>query len=590
MTGLLSIAMIVKDEEAQLGACLASVKEIADEIVVVDTGSVDQTVEIATRYTDKVYRYSWQGDFSAARNFAVTQCTCEWILSIDADEYLADGSTALRKIIANTTKEAFIVPLNNYTGPGCSAYNRFGVVRLFRNRPYYRYLGKIHEQITIANQEVVGYSDFPVICHRYISSGQRRDKRRRNINMLREQLQAEPDNEAFIQYYLGCEWLGLGRHRQAHACFQSAYEQLDKRHLFFRSSTVRNLVACLKVMGNFKEALSICIKESAVYPEYADLFFDGGVVLEQLEEYEIAVRWFKAAAQLGTPPVMYQHTHGTENFLSQYHLGHCYQLLGKCETAAQWYEQALVTNKNFIYPLYGLFLALLTKRKGEDVVSYFSEQGYLAGDEGRQALGELLFASGRPDLAAEVGSQPEKTMQPSCDLAKYYLYSGKFKQSLMIIEKLPINQNLNDTVRLKTEILCYVFQHDLQTAKEKCLNLWQNESLRAEALALLALTKGLDGGKLTISEPYQPVAIESLLKIMADCACSYGENSGVFIEVAQCCEKIVSDSAQGSKELVAYWQGTIKGIEMLLDLRHKNVRGYMYGKRMDADSLSYCKK
>lgn len=576
MTGLLSIAMIVKDEEAMLGACLDSVKAIADEIVIVDTGSVDKTVEVAKNYTDKVYSYLWQDDFSAARNFAIDQCCCDWILFLDADERLAATRELLSELITSTTKEAFILPMKNYTGPGCSAYNVIGVLRLFRNLHCYRYIGKIHEQVGIANREVVGYSDYPLISHSYIEPCQRKDKRRRNIEMLSEQLKWEPENAAFIKYYLGCEWLGLGQYQQAYACFQFAYNQLDQSHVFFRSSAVRSLVTSLRFMGKWEEALVICVKETAVYPEYTDLFFDGGVVLEQLEEYEVATRWFKAACQTGIPPMVYQHTHGTEDFLSQYHLGHCCQLLGKCEEAAQWYEKALTANKNFIYPLYGLFMVLATKKSCEELICYLTERGYVAGDEGQQALGELLFASGRPDLAARVCSQPDKNGMPSSNLAKYYLYSGNFKQALAMIQTIP---GANDTVAMQTEILCCLFLGDLDTAKEKCLNMWQEEAWRAEAIALLALARRLGGHRLTISEQYQPVLVDRLLKIMADCARSYGENSGVFVKVAKCCEEIISDFEQGSKALLAYWQGEIKGVEMLLDLRYKSVRGLYIWKK-----------
>lgn len=84
----ISVAMIVKDEEAILARCLDSLQEIADEIVIVDTGSLDRTKEIAAGYTDKLYSFAWVDDFSAARNFAFSQCTMDYIYSADADEVL----------------------------------------------------------------------------------------------------------------------------------------------------------------------------------------------------------------------------------------------------------------------------------------------------------------------------------------------------------------------------------------------------------------------------------------------------------------------------------------------------------------------
>ena len=86
----LSVAIIVKNEEAMIRSCLESVKD-ADEIIVVDTGSEDRTAEIAREYTKKIRPNLWEEDFSKARNFSCSLCSGEWILSIDADEQLENG-------------------------------------------------------------------------------------------------------------------------------------------------------------------------------------------------------------------------------------------------------------------------------------------------------------------------------------------------------------------------------------------------------------------------------------------------------------------------------------------------------------------
>ncbi len=579
MTGLISIAMIVKDEEAMLRACLDSVKEIADELVIVDTGSVDKTIEIAKSYTDKVYSYVWQGDFSAARNFAIERCSCEWILSIDADERIEVRQDYLRELITNTTKEVFMLPLKNFSGNGDSDYTVIGVLRLFRNLSQYRYIGKIHEQIRIANQEAVGVSDYPVISHGNIEPPRRQEKRWRNLQMLTVQLKDEPKNEAFLKYYLGCEWLGLCRYQQAYECFRDAYEQLDKNHIFFRSSAVRSLVACLRFMGNFEEALAICMRETAVYPEYTDLFFDGGVVLEQMGEYEVARRWFEAAVALKTPPIVYWHSNGTESFLSQYHLGHCCQILGRSEEAVQWYEKALEANSKFIFSLYGLYMVLVTKKSCEEIINDFTQKGYLASEEGQQALGALLFTSSRPDLAVKICSQQVSPKLYSGEMVKYHLYSCDIIQALAMIEELRTGQELKDLVVRKLEILCYIFLRDFDTAKAKCLAMWHYQTMRADALALLTLVKRLEGHRLNFSEQYQPVLIDSLLAIIADCAHACGGISGVFTQVAKCCAEILSDSELGSRALLNFWQGESKGVEMLLDVRYKSVRGLYVWKK-----------
>ena len=82
----ISLCMIVRDEEAALGRCLESVKDAVEEIIVVDTGSVDRTKEIAARFTDKVYDFVWVDDFAAARNFAFSKATMEYCMWLDAED------------------------------------------------------------------------------------------------------------------------------------------------------------------------------------------------------------------------------------------------------------------------------------------------------------------------------------------------------------------------------------------------------------------------------------------------------------------------------------------------------------------------
>ena len=84
----ISLCMIVKHEEKNLERCLSSYAPLMDEIIVVDTGSVDKTKEIASRFTDKIYDFEWINDFSAARNFAFSKAGCDYIFSADADEVL----------------------------------------------------------------------------------------------------------------------------------------------------------------------------------------------------------------------------------------------------------------------------------------------------------------------------------------------------------------------------------------------------------------------------------------------------------------------------------------------------------------------
>lgn len=148
----ISLCMIVKNEEESLDKCLASVAQIADEIIIVDTGSTDRTKEIASKYTDLIYDYTWKDDFSAARNFAFDKATKDYILWLDADDYIENGD-----------REKFIRLKNNFETSIDSVTMKYIISRdengnpLFysvRNRLVkrvnnFRWYGKVHEYLEV---------------------------------------------------------------------------------------------------------------------------------------------------------------------------------------------------------------------------------------------------------------------------------------------------------------------------------------------------------------------------------------------------------------------------------------------------------
>jgi glycosyltransferase involved in cell wall biosynthesis len=134
----LSIALIVKNEEDTLDKCLGLVKG-ADEIIVVDTGSTDQTIEITKKYTDKIYHFKWVDDFSKARNYAISKCTGDWILSIDADHELTTPIKEVKKECEKADKLGHKVCFIN------SGSHWRGV--LFRNDTKIYWVGAVHENL-----------------------------------------------------------------------------------------------------------------------------------------------------------------------------------------------------------------------------------------------------------------------------------------------------------------------------------------------------------------------------------------------------------------------------------------------------------
>ena len=143
----ISLSMIVRDEAQFLADCLTSVQGVVDEIVVVDTGSEDDTVETAKSLGARVFHYAWDDDFAAARNRALAECTGDWVLSLDADEQL-DPATKheIRAAAAQTGVHAWYLRMVSMEGE-TPVGDEVRMIRLFRRTPGTRYVGRIHEQV-----------------------------------------------------------------------------------------------------------------------------------------------------------------------------------------------------------------------------------------------------------------------------------------------------------------------------------------------------------------------------------------------------------------------------------------------------------
>jgi len=112
----ISLCMIAKNEESNLADCLNSAKGIADEIIIVDTGSTDRTKEIAKKFSAKIYDFKWMDDFSAARNESLKHAAKDWVLVLDADEALdEEGKKAIRELVNGKEADAFLFLQKNYT-------------------------------------------------------------------------------------------------------------------------------------------------------------------------------------------------------------------------------------------------------------------------------------------------------------------------------------------------------------------------------------------------------------------------------------------------------------------------------------------
>lgn len=218
---MLSVCMIVRDEEAHLGRSLASVSGIADEIVVVDTGSSDGTPDRAREMGARVYSEAWTDDFAAARNRSLERARGAWILVLDADEVLgADAARRLPALLADERVEGYQLVQRSYLGEGeVSRYEDLAVTRLFRNRPAYRYEGVIHEQVLPSIRRSGGRvvtTDLHLLHYGYLTRAAQggRDRAERNLRLLDRAVAGAPD-DAYLHAQLGGTLKASGRDGEA---------------------------------------------------------------------------------------------------------------------------------------------------------------------------------------------------------------------------------------------------------------------------------------------------------------------------------------------------------------------------------------
>lgn len=259
-TGI-SLALIARDEESVIARCLESAKSIADELIVVDTGSVDSTREIARNAGASVIDFPWVDDFSAARNTALEAATCRWILVLDADEYLpASSANAIRTLLAETRESLRAFHLLNKSS---SDEGRTGVVgkivRLFPNRPDVRYEWPVHEQVVTSLRRAkipIHDTEIEIIHTGYTNAEVNLKKQTRNLRILDSFLSSNATTHPMAHFLRGGALLDLGRTAEALECYTQLQSMLPPGEALREAAMVRR-ASCLADLHRFADILHL---------------------------------------------------------------------------------------------------------------------------------------------------------------------------------------------------------------------------------------------------------------------------------------------------------------------------------------------
>ncbi|RKX29628.1 MAG: hypothetical protein DRP47_01210, partial [Candidatus Zixiibacteriota bacterium] len=206
-----SACMIVKNEEELLPECLESIRDWVDEIIIVDTGSTDRTVEIAESYGAKIFHQEWEGNFSKHRNYSMDMATSDWIFIIDADErFNAEDVKILRRWMNKRDCRVISVNVFNYTGKFNERVTSLASTRLFRSDLKLRYEGIVHNQLVIDPSEPIVRTKARIKHYGYgLSKEKMAAKAKRTTDLLEKQLKENPNN-AYAHFNYAQVLLGQG--------------------------------------------------------------------------------------------------------------------------------------------------------------------------------------------------------------------------------------------------------------------------------------------------------------------------------------------------------------------------------------------
>lgn len=306
---LLSFCMIVKDEANNLPRCLESVRPHVDEMIVVDTGSQDQTIAIAEQYGATIQHFTWCDDFAAARNFALDQVHGQWILTLDADEELIVAAADWREqLISEENTWGFWIRLLD----AAAGMTDLPLPRLFRNHPDLRYANRYHETLQYRNQLLPADRFRPVkgiqIIHYGYSDQQVLTKNLNRDIPLLERLRQQGELSLVLLMTLADDYLRTNQLDKAQSCWAEAFDRISP-NLFSGTlpadpTRLRALLFTLGSdfllhRGDYETAMLICRQGTAWFPDYPPLLHLSGLLLKALGFPWGAIGYFQQCLQMG---------------------------------------------------------------------------------------------------------------------------------------------------------------------------------------------------------------------------------------------------------------------------------------------------
>lgn len=324
----ISVCIISKNEEKHIEECMKHLLPYSFEIILVDTGSTDNTVTLAKKYTDKIFHFDWCNDFSAARNFSIEKASNDWVLILDCDEYLMPLDEPVLAPLLIPERVGMIMQRNLHSN------NTFGTVpipRLFHKK-FFLYHGLIHEQVVSISGAKFICQNVPITVdhYGYYDNTVLAEKSSRNQALLLKELETD-DTNPYILYQLGKCCFSIKEYEKTCAYFEKAFTMDIDESLDYLLDMIEIYAICLIQQKRYREALDlegvydVCSRHADYLYLMGEIYLYNDMTKKAISMFELAIR---------TP---YHDADGINSYRPNYKLGCIYEILGDIKRAKEYY-------------------------------------------------------------------------------------------------------------------------------------------------------------------------------------------------------------------------------------------------------------
>lgn len=337
---LLSVTLIVKNEAAVLGRCLATICEVADEIIIVDTGSTDDTKAVARRYTDSIYDFTWCDDFAAARQFAFDRAHGDWMMWLDADDVVAHADRLVPLLNAAPIETGgfqfrYIYALDERGNPISDMWRE----RCVRNDGTFHWVAPVHEVLVSSIPRTLQRETEVFVIHAP-DPVRAAAKQGRNLHILQAAYAASGDAfDPRLLFYLGREYSDNGDYSRAIATLEqylgvSGWE--DERYI------AQTQIAHLhRILEHYEAAIDADLHALKIHPHWPEAYFGLAETYYYLKEWSKVVHWCDVGRSLPPPDTILFVNPATHEYDWIIYYTNALQRVGRLADALAWTERAL---------------------------------------------------------------------------------------------------------------------------------------------------------------------------------------------------------------------------------------------------------